>query len=101
MVATSTVLLTQLKSSENFFYLFLVRHLFCNSRWLKSCVLTKYKYYKLILYSTISDLYLLYRTYSSMKELIADYESGDLDSFDVKLALGKAINDILEVALVY
>uniref|UniRef100_A0A0D9ZSJ4 Uncharacterized protein n=1 Tax=Oryza glumipatula TaxID=40148 RepID=A0A0D9ZSJ4_9ORYZ len=37
------------------------------------------------------------KTYSSMKELIADYESGDLDSFDVKLALGKAINDILEL----
>uniref|UniRef100_A0A0E0PFU8 Tyrosine--tRNA ligase n=1 Tax=Oryza rufipogon TaxID=4529 RepID=A0A0E0PFU8_ORYRU len=31
------------------------------------------------------------------EELIADYESGDLDSFDVKLALGKAINDILEL----
>ncbi|EEC78263.1 hypothetical protein OsI_17949 [Oryza sativa Indica Group] len=37
------------------------------------------------------------KTYSSMKELIADYESGDLDSFDVKLALGKAIDDILEL----
>ncbi|XP_052150993.1 tyrosine--tRNA ligase 1, cytoplasmic-like [Oryza glaberrima] len=37
------------------------------------------------------------KTYSSMKELIADYESGDLDSFDVKLALGKAINGILEL----
>ncbi|KAF0908488.1 hypothetical protein E2562_025450, partial [Oryza meyeriana var. granulata] len=37
------------------------------------------------------------RTYSSMKELIVLYESGDLDSFDVKLALRKVINDILEL----
>uniref|UniRef100_A0A0A8YQU2 TIDP3108 n=1 Tax=Arundo donax TaxID=35708 RepID=A0A0A8YQU2_ARUDO len=37
------------------------------------------------------------KTYSSMEELNVDYESGDLDSSDLKLAFGKAINEILEV----
>ncbi|RLN15666.1 cyclin-dependent kinase 12-like [Panicum miliaceum] len=36
------------------------------------------------------------KIFSSMEELIVDYESGYLDSTDVKLALQKAINDILE-----
>nr|TKW18069.1 hypothetical protein SEVIR_5G408900v2 [Setaria viridis] len=34
---------------------------------------------------------------NNMEELIVDYESGDLDSTDVKLALQKAINNILEL----
>jgi len=34
-----------------------------------------------------------------MEELIVGYKSGDLDSVDVKLALQKAINDILEVTI--
>ncbi|RLN39408.1 hypothetical protein C2845_PM01G08670 [Panicum miliaceum] len=36
------------------------------------------------------------KIFSSMEELIVGYESGYLDSTDVKLALQKAINDILE-----
>jgi len=37
------------------------------------------------------------KIFSSMEELIVGYKSGDLDSVDVKLALQKAINDILEL----
>jgi tyrosyl-tRNA synthetase len=35
-----------------------------------------------------------------MEKLIVDYESGDVDSTDVKLALQKAINNILEVTVI-
>lgn len=34
-----------------------------------------------------------------MEELVVDYESGALDSADVKLAFEKAINNILEVTV--
>lgn len=36
------------------------------------------------------------KTFASMEELVVDYESGALDSADVKLAFEKAINNILE-----
>ncbi|GJM92768.1 hypothetical protein PR202_ga09264 [Eleusine coracana subsp. coracana] len=44
-------------------------------------------------------LFPLYRTFASMEELIVDYESGDLDYADVKLAFKKAINNILKVTV--
>jgi tyrosyl-tRNA synthetase len=40
---------------------------------------------------------LLNRTFANMNELIADYESGALHPADVKPALAKAINQILQV----
>ncbi|KAM3225426.1 hypothetical protein ACQJBY_058280 [Aegilops geniculata] len=36
------------------------------------------------------------RTYTNMEQLLVDYESGDIDSTDVKLAFEKAMNKILE-----
>lgn len=40
------------------------------------------------------------RTYASMEELIVDYESGMLHPADVKPALSKALNRILQVTCV-
>jgi hypothetical protein len=37
------------------------------------------------------------RTFTSMGELISDYETGALHPADVKPALAKAINEILQV----
>ena len=37
------------------------------------------------------------RTFTSMDELISDYETGALHPADVKPALAKAINEILQV----
>lgn len=42
---------------------------------------------------------LLNRTFANMNELIADYESGALHPADVKPALAKAINQILQVCI--
>jgi hypothetical protein len=42
-------------------------------------------------------LFLLNRTYVTMEELLADYISGALHPGDVKPALTKAINQILQV----
>jgi hypothetical protein len=44
---------------------------------------------------------LFYRTFVSMEELSVDYERGYLNSADVKMALEKAINNILEVTYIY
>lgn len=41
----------------------------------------------------------LYRTFTSIEELIADYEKEDLHPADVKPALSKALNKILQVHL--
>jgi hypothetical protein len=37
------------------------------------------------------------RTFATMDELVSDYESGALHPADVKPALAKAINEILQV----
>jgi hypothetical protein len=39
----------------------------------------------------------LYRIYTNIEELVVDYESGNLDSADVKQAFEKAMNRILQV----
>ena len=39
------------------------------------------------------------RTFTSMDELISDYETGALHPADVKPALAKAINEILQVKI--
>jgi hypothetical protein len=39
----------------------------------------------------------IHRTFTSFEELIADYESGELHPADLKPALSKALNKILEV----
>jgi hypothetical protein len=39
----------------------------------------------------------IHRTFTSFEELIAAYESGELHSDDLKPALSKALNKILEV----
>lgn len=36
-----------------------------------------------------------------MEQLLVDYESGDIDSTDVKLAFQKAMNKILEVTVAF
>lgn len=41
----------------------------------------------------------LYRTFTSIEELIADYEKEELHPADVKPALSKALNKILQVHL--
>ena len=41
----------------------------------------------------------LYRTFTSIEELIADYEKEELHPADVKPALAKALNKILQVHL--
>lgn len=38
-----------------------------------------------------------FRTFGSFEELVADYESGNLHPADVKAALSKALNKILQV----
>jgi hypothetical protein len=46
------------------------------------------------------DFYICFlsnRTFANMDELTADYESGSLHPADVKPALAKAINEILQV----
>lgn len=56
----------------------------------------------LVLRLVIADLQMILpfaRTFNSMEELIADYESGALHPADVKPALGKSINHILQVIL--
>lgn len=40
------------------------------------------------------------RSFKSFEELVADYESGELHPADLKPALSKALNKILEVRLV-
>jgi tyrosyl-tRNA synthetase len=39
----------------------------------------------------------IHRTFTSFEELIADYESGELHPADLKPAISKALNKILEV----
>jgi tyrosyl-tRNA synthetase len=39
----------------------------------------------------------IHRTFTSFEELIPDYESGELHPADLKPALSKALNKILEV----
>ena len=41
------------------------------------------------------------RTYNSFEELIAEYESGELHPADLKPALSKALNKILEVSCIF
>ncbi|KAK3147228.1 hypothetical protein QOZ80_3BG0279760 [Eleusine coracana subsp. coracana] len=41
------------------------------------------------------------KTFLSIEELIVNYENGNLDPTDIKLALGKGINDILEIVAEY
>ena len=41
----------------------------------------------------------MYRPFECMEDLIVDYESGDLDPVDVKLAFEKGICKILEVII--
>ncbi|GJN31490.1 hypothetical protein PR202_gb19897 [Eleusine coracana subsp. coracana] len=41
------------------------------------------------------------KTFLSIEELIVNYENGNLDPTDIKLALGKGINDILEVTVAF
>ena len=41
----------------------------------------------------------LYRTYANMEDLVIDYESGNIDSAEVKRAFEKEMNRILQVTL--
>ncbi|KAM0922500.1 hypothetical protein ACQ4PT_006021 [Festuca glaucescens] len=41
------------------------------------------------------------KTYTNMEELVVDYESGSLDSTDVKRAFQKAMNRILQVTITF
>jgi len=41
------------------------------------------------------------RTFKSYEELIADYENGELHPADLKPALSKSLNKILEVMIFY
>lgn len=74
-LAVSWIILFTCSQLYNYFYLF-----FCTMVWL------------IYVHASIQS-----RTFKSYEELIADYESGELHPADLKPALSKSLNKILEV----